>query len=160
QSPKTGRIAGTVVDARTKKPIGGAIVSLIGSDMPPVATAPRSGTFVSQELPSGRVRLSVQKEGYRIGERDVLLEEGRTATVELRLDALMKRAQFVISVTSRMRPIIATVTLKGPEHIEVPMTGAFMGTAKADGQAGEYVVDVTAPGYLSQTRKVQASEGG
>ena len=160
QSPKTGRIAGTVVDARTKKPIGGAIVSLIGSNMPPVATAPRSGTFVSQELPSGRVRLSVQKEGYRIGERDVLLEEGRTATVELRLDALMKRAQFVISVTSRMRPIIATVTLKGPEHIEVPMTGAFMGTAKADGQAGGYVVDVTAPGYLSQTRKVVASEGG
>src|SRR5215471_6603203 len=130
ESSKTGRVAGTVVDARTKKPIAGAIVSLIGSQMPPVATDAKSGTFVSQELPSGRVRLSVQKEGYRVAEHDVLLEGGRTATVELRLEALIKRAQFVISVTSKMHPIVATVSLKGPEHIEVPMSGAFMGTAK------------------------------
>lgn len=160
ESLKTGRVAGTVLDARTKKPIGGAIVTLIGSEMPPVATDARSGTFVSQELPSGHVRLSVQKEGYRLAGRDLQIEEGRTATVELRLETMMKRAQFVISVTSRMHPIIANVTLKGPERFEVPMTGAFMGTAKAEGPPGEYVVDVTAPGYLSQTRKVQASEGG
>ncbi len=159
ESPKTGRVSGTVVDARSKKPIAGAIVSLIGSDMPPVATDARSGTFVSQELPSGRARLSVQKEGYRVAEREVLLEEGRTATVELRLEALAKKAQFVISVTSKMHPIVATVSLKGPEHFEVPMSGAFMGTAKAEGPPGEYVVDVTAPGYLSQARKVQASDG-
>ena len=160
ESSKTGRVAGTVVDARTKKPVAGAIVSLIGSQMPPVATDAKSGTFVSQELPSGRMRLSVQKEGYRVAEHDVLLEGGRTATVELRLEALIKRAQFVISVTSKMHPIVATVSLKGPEHIEVPMSGAFMGTAKAEGPAGEYLVAVTARGYLSQTRKVQASEGG
>ena len=159
ESLKTGRVAGTVVDARSKRPIGGAIIRLLGSDMPPVATDARSGSFVSQDLPAGRVRLLAHKDGYRVAERELLLEEGRTANVELQLEALLKKAQFVISVTSRMHPIIATVTLKGPEHIEVPMTGAFMGTAKADGQAGEYVVDVTAPGYLSQTRKVQASEG-
>src|SRR5260370_26965743 len=64
--PKYGRIAGVVLDARTKRPIAGAIVSVLGADTPPVASDEESAAFVTHELvPSRPVRLSVHRDGYR-----------------------------------------------------------------------------------------------
>ena len=159
EGPKLARVAGMVRDAGTKKPIAGAIVAVLGSQMPPGATDADSGTFVSQELPAGRMRLSVQKDGYRTAERELVLEQGRTARVEMQLEALSRKAQFAISVSSKLHSVPATVSLKGPENLHVALSGAYLETARAEATAGEYEIDVSAPGYLSQTRKVQAAEG-
>ncbi len=156
---KPRRVAGAVLDARTKKPIAGAVVSLVGSGIPPVATDVQSGTFVTHDLTSGRVRIAVHKEGYRPAERDLLVPEGQTSVVEFQLDPFIKKAHFAVSVTSKQHPIAANVSLKGAEEIVVPISGAYIETAKTEAPPGHYVVEVTAPGYLSQARSVQATEG-
>jgi outer membrane protein OmpA-like peptidoglycan-associated protein len=159
QLPKYGRIAGVVLDARTKRPIAGAIVSVLGADLPPVASDEESGAFVSHELvPSRPVRLSVHKEGYRSSEQVVLLEEGKTSRVEVDLEMIAKKARFAVNVTSNSRPIMSNVSLKGPDDRQVPMSGASRQAVKVEATPGKYVVDVTAPGYLAQTREVVISD--
>jgi len=159
QLPKYGRIAGVVLDARTKRPVPGAIVNVIGADLPPVASDEESGAFVSHELvPSRPVRLSVHKEGYRSAEQVVLLEEGKTSQVEVDLEMIARKSRFAIAVTSNLRPIMSYVSLKGPDDRQVPITGASRQAVKVEATPGKYVVDVTAPGYLAQTREVTLSE--
>jgi outer membrane protein OmpA-like peptidoglycan-associated protein len=145
------------VDARTKKPVAGAIIKIARAGVPPVASDAESGAFATYDLPAGRVRLGVEKEGYRIATEEVLLEAGRTATVEVRLQAIAKKARFAISVTSNSRPIVASITLKGPEELKVPVSGS--GAIELEATPGHYSVNVTSPGHLSQARALRAVEG-
>jgi OOP family OmpA-OmpF porin len=159
EPPKTGKVAGVVVDAQTRKPISAAIVAMIGAGVPPVASDDESGAFVSHELPAGPVKLAVQKEGYRSWEQDLVLQAGRTSRIEIDLEALAKKARFAISVTSKSQPIVATVVFRGPEERQVPFSGASAEAVKVETVPGKYLINVTAPGHLAQTREVQASEG-
>ena len=157
--PKYGRIAGVVLDARTKRPIAGAIVSVLGADTPPVASDEESGAFVTHELvPSRPIRLSVHRDGYRSEEQVVLLEAGKTSRVEVDLEMIAKKARFAINVTSNSRPIMSNVSLKGPDDRQVPISGASRQAVKVEATPGKYVVDVTAPGYLAQTREVNITD--
>src|SRR3712207_7375308 len=61
----TGQVSGVVVDAKTRQPLSGVFVVMVDSTLPPVASAPGNGRFLTYALPRGPVKLSVQKEGDR-----------------------------------------------------------------------------------------------
>ncbi len=159
EEPKTGKVEGTVVDAATHKPIPGVIVAMVGAGLPPVASDADSGKFLTHELPSGKVKLAARKDGYKASEREVTLEAGKTANVELALEQEVRKAAFLVSATSKKKPVVATVTFKGPQPQQVALTEANKDPFKIEGSAGKYEVNVIAPGYLAQTREVQVSEG-
>jgi outer membrane protein OmpA-like peptidoglycan-associated protein len=158
EQPKTGKIAGVVLDAQSKKPIAGAVVAMVGAGVPPVASDAESGAFLSHELPAGPVKLEVKKDGYRPAEQELVLRAGRTSRAEIALEPIARKARFSISVTSNKQPIVASVSLKGPEYLQVPFSTASA-AVKVEAIPGKYLVNVTSPSHLAQTREVEVPEG-
>ncbi|MBN1207393.1 MAG: OmpA family protein [Myxococcaceae bacterium] len=157
--PPTGQVSGVVLDTQTRKPIAGVLVTVPGAGLPPVATDPQTGRFLTHPLPAGPVRIAVQKEGYKLVEHDVRLTAGQTSTVELTLEAVARPATFTFSTTAKKKPVAATLRLKGAKDQELTTSESATAPTKREVPAGRYVVDVTAPGFLAQTRDVQVSEG-
>lgn len=159
-APKLARVSGVVLDAATRKPVPGALVAVVGAELPPVATDTQAGRFLSYELPGGTVKLAVRKEGYRPVEQEVVLTAGDTATIELALQAEARPVTVALSVASRKKPVAATLRFQGPKEERLSVSESSQGPAKLELPTGQYFVDVTAPGYLAQARGVQVTEGG
>ncbi|MDY7229454.1 OmpA family protein [Hyalangium rubrum] len=156
---QTGQVSGVVVDAQTRKPLAGVLVTVPGAGLPPVATDPATGRFLTHALPAGGVRLAIQKEGYKLVEQDATLTAGQTTTVEVAMEAVAKPAAFAFSTTSKKKPVAATLRLKGAKEQELTLSESSTAPTKVEVPAGSYVVNVLAPGYLAQTRAVQVAEG-
>lgn len=157
---QTAQVSGVILDSATRKPIPGVLVTVPGAGLPPVATEAETGRFLTHPLPAGPVRIAAQKDGYRIIEHDMKLTAGETSTVELTMEAMARPALFNVSTTSKKKPVAATLRLQGPKNQEFATSESATGPAKLEVPAGRYTVNVTAPGYLAQTRDVQVSEGG
>jgi outer membrane protein OmpA-like peptidoglycan-associated protein len=158
-APQTAQVSGVVLDFETRKPLPGVLVTVPGAGLPPVATETGTGRFLTHPLPAGPIRIAAQKEGYRLVEQDVKLAAGETSTVELMMEAMARPALFNVSTTSKKKPVAATLRLQGPKNQEFATSESATGPAKLEAPAGRYTVNVTAPGYLAQTRDVQVSEG-
>ncbi|WP_375772791.1 OmpA family protein [Archangium gephyra] len=156
----TAQVSGVVVDAKTRQPLPGVLVATVDSTLPPVASDPRDGRFLTYALPSGPVKLSVRKDGYLPLEKELVLEAGKTASVELELVAEVKPATLALAVTSKRKPVAATLAfLGGPAPRQVKYSQADAASHQLQLPAGLYVVEVTAPGFLAQTRAVQVADG-
>jgi outer membrane protein OmpA-like peptidoglycan-associated protein len=156
---ETGQATGVVLDAQTRKPIAGVMVTVPGAGLPPVSTDPATGRFLTLPMGAGGARLSIQKEGYKSVEQDVTLTAGQTATLgELTLEPMAKPATFAFSTTAKKKPVVATLRLKGPKPQELTTSDSATPT-RLEVPAGRYVVNVIAPGFLAQTRDVQVAAG-
>jgi OmpA-OmpF porin, OOP family len=156
----TAQVSGVVVDAKTRQPLPGVLVAMVDSTLPPVASAPGDGRFLTYALPSGPVKLSVRKDGYLPLEKALVLEAGKTASVELELVAEVKPAALALAVTSKRKPVPATLTFfGGPTPRQVKYSQADAASRQLQLPAGRYMVEVTAPGFLAQTRAVEAADG-
>ncbi|MFE8599999.1 OmpA family protein [Archangium violaceum] len=156
----TAQVSGVVVDAKTRQPLSGVLVALVDSTLPPVASAPGDGRFLTYALPSGPVKLSVRKDGYLPLEKTLVLEAGKTASVEMELVAEVKPVAFALAVTARRKPVPATlVFFGGPTPRQVKYSQADAESRQLQLPAGRYVVEVTAAGFLAQTRTVEAANG-
>ncbi|PTL76150.1 OmpA family protein [Vitiosangium sp. GDMCC 1.1324] len=159
-APQTAQVSGVVLDAKTRQPIPGVFVAMVDSTLPPVASAPDNGRFLTYALPSGPVKLSVRKEGYLPLEKELVLKAGETASVELALVAEVKPAVLALAVTSKRKPVSATLAfLGGPEPRQVAYSEANAASHSLQLPNGRYTVEVTAPGFLAQTRSVQVTDG-
>lgn len=155
---KTARVEGVVIDAATKKPVPGVIVAMVGAGLPPVATEPDTGRFLTHELPFGPVRLSASKDGYKEASRELNLEPGRSETVELAMDPAAKKARFLLAVTEGKKKIAATVAMRGAQDQQAQVPEGAKDPVPVEVLAGHYQVSVTSPGHLAQARDVQVSE--
>lgn len=156
---RTGQVSGVVLDAKTRQPLPGVLVVLVDSTLPPVASDPRDGRFLTYTLPSGPVKLSVRKDGYLPLEKELELKPGTTANVTLELVAEVKPATLALAVTSKRKPVPATLAFFGPEPRQVAYSEANAASHALTLPAGDYRVEVTAPGYLAQTRAVKVTDG-
>ncbi len=154
-------IIGNVVDAQSKKPVAGAIVSVAGASNgpPPVATDAVAGFYQSHDLAGEKVKLTVSREGYVNAEVEVKLVANRTVKQDINLSPEEKKATFDITVTGKKKPLAAAVALRGAKDFSA--TTKDTGTAESVEVApGTYTVNVSADGFLSQTREVQVAVGG
>jgi OmpA-OmpF porin, OOP family len=156
--PKTARVEGVVIDAATKKPVPGVIVAMVGAGLPPVATEPDTGRFLTHELPFGPVRLSASKDGYKEASRELNLEPGKSQTVELALDPAAKKARFLVGVSEGKKKIAATVAMRGAQDQQAQVPEGAKEPLPLEVLPGHYQVSVTSPGHLAQAREVQVSE--
>lgn len=159
-TPKTAKIEGTVIDAQTRKPIPGVIVAMVGAGLPPVASEADTGRFLTHELKGASVKLKTTKDGYKQLEQELKLEEGKTQKIELVLESESKKATFELTVASKKKPVSATVTFAGPVNQSASTSSSIADPVKVEVQPGTYTVEVTAEGYLSQTRDVQVPANG
>ncbi|SEM07747.1 Outer membrane protein OmpA [Stigmatella aurantiaca] len=157
--PRTVQVSGVVIDAKTRQPLPGVLVLVPGSGLPPVATEPQTGRFLSYPLPSGiTVRLALQKEGYKHVERDLTLTPDALPVVEVSLEAMARPATLTLSTTVQKKPVAAALRLKGPKAQELSTSASA--PTKLEVPPGHYRVEVIAPSYLAQTRDMDVAEGG
>ncbi len=152
--PTTGDIEGIVVDVVTRLPIPGAIIET-RPGTPPVATAARTGSFLTQALAPGMVTLRVRKEGYLEAAKPFMVEVGKRMNAQVELQPLPPKARLLVRVLSNKKPIQAEVRLTGATPQTVSVAKGSTGPTPLMVDAGLQVLDVTSPGYLAQTRQVQ-----
>lgn len=155
-----GRILGIVSDSRSHQPIPWALVALPASDFPPVASEPLTGRFLSYPLPEGMAHLKVMKAGYEDLDVEVIIKRGEVSTVDIELKQPPKKTRLLLSTTSQRSPVSASVSVKGPTTREMITSEGAEGPTEVEVQPGQYVVNVTAVGFLSQTRELTLSDGG
>lgn len=92
----TQTIRGVVLDAQTREPLVGAVVSL--ADLEPVRTTTTNGEgkFVLQEVPLGRYDVVVTYLGYRPWEvRGILLQSGKEFYLRVEMEELVTELESV-----------------------------------------------------------------
>ncbi|MBK7858375.1 MAG: OmpA family protein [Archangiaceae bacterium] len=159
EAPKTGKVEGTVVDAKTNKPISGVLVAMVGSGLPPVASDAEGGRFLTYDLPPGPVKLKASRDGYKDIEQELKVETGKSNKVQLSLEPVEKLASFVITVSGNKKPIAANVVVAGTETKTVSTVKDVKEPVKVEASAGTYTVSVTAEGFLSQQKDVALTAG-
>ncbi len=95
-------IHGTVVDAESKAPIGGATVTLVGHDdqYATVSTQLPNGDF-HRPVKGGTYNVRITKNGYETYETQVTVADGQTVNIDAQMVALTGiSADFVADVTA------------------------------------------------------------
>lgn len=82
QPVRTGAITGQVLDARTRRPIAGAMISIPGKG---AVSTDAAGRFRMQNLPPGTYQVGVGKTGYVSDRRAIVVRAGEDATLNLRV---------------------------------------------------------------------------
>ncbi|MBI1898166.1 MAG: carboxypeptidase regulatory-like domain-containing protein [Acidobacteria bacterium] len=132
----TGRIAGTVLDAKTQKPVPAALVTAIRSGLPPLTRHTKSGgdgAFAIQGLAAGNYSLCVQAQGD--GYLDPCQWSGRPSTVAL------VSGQAAAGVSLRL-------TAASVVNIEVRDAQKLLSQMTRDGRRPELSVGVWGPNGL------------
>lgn len=78
----TGELSGLVVDAKTGRPVIGAVVSVAGLGR---ATTDREGRFTFPQIAPGTHRINVRLKGYNDAVATAVVSGGKKATLNLRL---------------------------------------------------------------------------
>jgi outer membrane protein OmpA-like peptidoglycan-associated protein len=160
RAPVEGRVRGVVRDAKTRKPIGGALVRYLNQRLNPQASGD-DGTFVSYGLPPGAQQLEISRDDYE----PLRVDAQVVARAETPLEALLvPRPPAAGQVRGHVSdstgaPVTATVrfTSSVGSIIDADIEGPGSYTAKLP--AGDYTMDVTANGYLAKQHAVSVLAG-
>ena len=128
RTDSTGAVRGQVTDASTRAAVEAARVVVQGTRRGTLTDD--AGRFQLDGLPAGAVRLAISRVGYREEIREVRIEAGRTATVDVALSTsetqlatvkvaaeATERAQF------RLSPNSGVITVRGESVKRVPVIG-------------------------------------
>ena len=160
EPPPRPRILGKVIDADTKAPVDGAIVTFIGQDLNALVTG-ADGTFVSYPLEAGEFEMTVSAEWYFDTTCSATLEETGDAEAVCEMRPMPKLATISVVVLDAKdnSPLSGVaVTLKGPR--EKSLTTDISGSLSLETEAGTYEVKADFEGYFSKLSKVNGPAGG
>ncbi len=139
----TGSISGTVVDALTRRPIGAAQVSVIGSNATAVTNT--NGVYTLLSVSAGTVTVRILSIGYAEITREVTVASGQRVTVDAEMQArAMELNPLVVTATGEQRRVEIGNSIAYVKAAEVVATQSIsnmtdMLTARAAG------VQVTPP---------------
>jgi outer membrane protein OmpA-like peptidoglycan-associated protein len=158
--PPFSRVEGVVVDARNHEPIPGAIVAMVGSSAPPVASDAIGGRFLTHDVPPGKVVLRAEKPGYTHATRELTLEAGKVVTIQFSLHAKTQLARFLVSVMGgekKKQAVTAELKLRGPVEQSVQLAAGASEPSPVEVPPGRYRINVLAPEHLAQTREIEVA---
>lgn len=156
--PERTQLKGTVLDEQSGAPLAGAVVTILGSPLPPVATSHPDGAFLTHAVEGERVTLSVTRDGYLPLQIDLPLSSAGGAHT-LSLERRPVPTQLAVSVRASGKPIPARLSVQGDEERAVTLPASSL-AEHVPVPAGTHTLLVEAEGHLAQTRVVQLSEGG
>ena len=152
---KRGEVHGTVVDD-AGQPVAGALVTVGGSDLPPVATGIVDGKFQSYPLPDGPVDLTITKDGYTTAQAHSQIEKGKIAQVSVTLKREARPITLKVSVHGlKGKPLAAKLSIEGPKDFKKEFDIPAAGEAEIPlPTGGRYALRVSAAGYLGKASEL------
>ncbi len=154
-----GRLSGVVRASSTGNPLAEATVNAgelsvrTGAD----------GAYLFEKAGPGPVQVRVEAQGFTTGEEVAQVPPEGAATLDVTLEPLGKGSPATVRGLIRARSgkeLKASVVLKGgkknkTQKVPVSAEGRFVVTIPA----GEYSFTISAPGFISQTKKVTLGDG-
>lgn len=70
-----------------------------------------------------------------------------------------QKARLLVRVLAALRPVAATLSVRGATSQQVALKKGARAPVQVELAPGDYSVDVLAPGFLAQTRRIQLAEG-
>ena len=70
-----------------------------------------------------------------------------------------QKARLLVRVLAALKPVAATLSVRGATSQQVAQKKGARAPVQVELAPGDYTVDVLAPGFLAQTRRVQLAEG-
>ena len=156
EPPKLGSLVIRVVNKEAKGPIAKATVK-VGAVS---AVTDALGVATFKELQPGPIAIAVTAEGYTPGEEAGSVVAGRASEVSVGLVEVKKRIPATITglvrSTAGGKAIAADLEIPQlKQKTKASATGAF--TIQLEG--GTYTVNISARGYLSQSKSVTVKDG-
>lgn len=159
-APQQGRVRGVVRDARTGKPLPGALVRFPGHGKNALVTDER-GEYESFPLPPGPLPVEASRDDFEVARGEALVVAGQTGALDLGLaEKVAAPASVRIDVVDdKGQPLAAAVSMsRDGQRVEVPpdIAGGFL----AQAAAGTWGVRVDSEGFLSREVQVALTAGG
>src|SRR5262245_30755900 len=105
QSGQSGTITGTVKDPNGAVVAGAQVtVRSEATGATRDAVTDNQGQFKVDELASGAYKVTVKRDGFKIAERDLNIESGKTAAVEIKLEIAELRAETIVPTKGSITP--------------------------------------------------------
>ncbi|HEX3577246.1 MAG TPA: carboxypeptidase-like regulatory domain-containing protein [Thermoanaerobaculia bacterium] len=151
-------LRGRVVDARSGAPLAGARVTLT-SRLPAngAAATDSDGRFAIDTLPDATYDLSVSRDEYAVASQSVVVANGSTPDVDVRLE---QTPAITIHVTDSVTgaPVDANVFIQDPTGASLrgEATRVDSGTFRAWLKAGNYTASIGARGYVFKSQSLTA----
>jgi TonB-linked SusC/RagA family outer membrane protein len=119
-----GTLSGTVVEELTNRPLAGAQIVVVGTDVGTVTG--EGGQYTLPNVPAGRIRLLVQLIGYKPVEREVTMGAGVTESVDfmltqtaIALDEVVVTGAWVATQKRKLGNTVATINATSFENAPV-----------------------------------------
>jgi hypothetical protein len=156
EGPKVGSLVIRVTNKELKTPIGNATVKV--ADASAITDAQGAAKF--RDLPPGPIGIAVTAEGYNPGEEAASVVSGQSSEVTVGLVEVKKRVPATITGLVRSivggKPVAADLEIvQAKVKTRASAAGAF--TFRLEG--GTYTINISAPGYLSQSKSVTVKDG-
>ncbi|MBX6332032.1 MAG: TonB-dependent receptor plug domain-containing protein [Gemmatimonadaceae bacterium] len=118
-APADGAIHGHVTDATSHAPVGGVLVTIVGT---PLRTQTNdAGEYLFAHVPAGTVRVHVARIGYAPAEAQVVVTDGATTTADFALQqTAVALDQVVVTATGeqRSKEIATSLSTIGAEDFQ------------------------------------------
>jgi hypothetical protein len=158
-SAESGVIQGTVLDAKTGRPIWNARIGVEGEEASSLAVNPTDGSFRTYKVRAGKATVLASADGYAPGKLEVQVTADGTVDAPLKLDPRASIVPGTLRGTVKaMAGRLASATVLIPEidkTIDVGTDGMFTVSLKP----GEYKIVVSARGFRTQTKSIRIQEG-
>ena len=154
-----GRLSGVVRASSSGEPLADALVNVGELSM----RTKEDGAYLFEKAGPGPVQVRVEAQGFTPGEEVAQVPPEGEATLDVTLEPLGKGSPATVRGLIRARSgkqLKATVVLKNTrknktQKVPVNAEGRFVVTIPS----GEYSFVISAPGFLSQTKKVALGDG-
>jgi hypothetical protein len=155
QPPQLGGVAISIIDRESGAPLP-AMISVRDSEY----AASDAGTLNLVQLPSGPMEIKVTAPGYRSTSEVASVVAGITSAVAIAMTREAKRVPATLSGRVRStvggKPIQADLELP---KLKIKTRANAEGSFSFRVEGGVYLVKISAPGYLSQSKSVTVKDG-
>jgi len=162
-APITGKISGKVLDARTLKPIGGAVVSMVGTGLTNLSADPVTAEYTTPELAPGKIEIRASGEGYIPQNQTAMVEANETQTLDFELKRRAFRSAVRGTVTdSKNKPLAAVISFDDPAvspGATNPVNGSYDITIELPTPTRRYEVSALAQGYKKGVKSIDVESG-
>ncbi|MBS1149296.1 MAG: hypothetical protein H6Q89_994 [Myxococcaceae bacterium] len=156
EGPKLGGLLIRVSSREAKTPVAGATVKVGAAS----AVTDAQGAAKFGELPPGPIAVAVSAEGYTPGEEAASVVAGRVSEVSIGLVEVKKRVPATITglvrSTAGGKPVSANLEIP---QAKLKTRASASGSFSFRVEGGTYTVNISAPGYLSQSKSVTVKDG-
>lgn len=162
-TPITGKISGKVLDAQTLKPIGGAVVSMVGTGLTNLSADPVTAEYTTPELAPGEIEIGASGEGYLPQKQTAMVEANETQTLDFELKRRAFRSAIRGTVTDpKNKPLAAVISFDDPAvspGATNPVNGSYDITIELPTPTRRYEVSALAQGYKKEVKSVDVESG-